>query len=85
MRFRHWEIILLPIVLLGLCCYDLVGQTMIAQLYEGTAPSWLMELINTVYPRFAVEKHRFELSFFQEKAWQLLTRASFVVLVGIVL
>ncbi|MFP4290146.1 MAG: HTTM domain-containing protein [Cyclobacteriaceae bacterium] len=42
--------------------------------YEGEAPAWFQGLIDQLYPRFAVEKQRFELAFFLQKADQIIIR-----------
>ncbi|MCP4522476.1 MAG: hypothetical protein GY827_12415 [Cytophagales bacterium] len=49
-------------------------------LYEGKADTWFQEIIEQVYPRFEVEKHRFNLSFFLEKSQQVILRVSMFVL-----
>lgn len=42
--------------------------------YEGNAPQWFNAFIDHLYPRFTVEKQRFELSFFLYKTDQILIR-----------
>ena len=53
---------------------------LVTQAYFGTAPDWFMAVVNAVYPRFAVEKHRFEAAFFLRHADQIVLRAGLVVL-----
>lgn len=48
--------------------------------YEGSAPDWFQQLIDILYPRFQVEKQRFELSFFLFKADQILVRTLLLAL-----
>ncbi|WP_277479694.1 HTTM domain-containing protein [Catalinimonas alkaloidigena] len=51
---------------------------MVILAYEDNAPYWLEHLIEVLYPRFIVEKQRFELSFFLYKADQILIRTLLV-------
>jgi len=46
--------------------------------FDDTAPGWFMAVVNGLYPRFAVEKHRFELSFFLRHADQIVIRFGLV-------
>jgi len=50
-------------------------------IYDDAAPGFFTSLINELYPRFAVEKHRFPLAFFLDKADQIFLRGSFVLLI----
>ncbi|WKN30778.1 hypothetical protein PZB74_17625 [Porifericola rhodea] len=54
--------------------------------YKGSAPYWFQEIVHSLYPRFIVEKQRFELEFFLYKADQIVIR-TFLVLTfsGVVL
>jgi len=47
-------------------------------IYDDAAPRFFTSFINELYPRFAVEKHRFPLEFFLRKADQIFLRGSFV-------
>lgn len=42
--------------------------------YKGDAPQWFGTFIDLLYPRFSIEKQRFELSFFLYKTDQILIR-----------
>ncbi len=73
------------LLILGVLCYFFLIRDLITQLYNGHSPSWFAEIIHAVYPRFAVEKQRFELDFFLQKANQLVFRFVLVNLVGMIL
>lgn len=47
------------------------------------ASKWLTNLIDTFYPRFFTEKHRFQLEFFLGKAEQILIRFSFLSILAL--
>lgn len=51
---------------------------MVQQVFDGTAPGWFAAVVNWTYPRFAVEKHRFELAFFVRHADQATIRFGLV-------
>jgi hypothetical protein len=53
-------------------------RQLVEQSFYGTAPGWFMGLINSLYPRFAVEKHRFELAFFLRHADQIVIRLELI-------
>jgi hypothetical protein len=59
--------------------YMLWLRGLVTQAHLGTAPDWFMAVVNAVYPRFAVEKHRFEAAFFLRHADQIVLRAGLVV------
>ena len=61
--------------------YYLYGYNLIEDLYLGTAPETISSLVNAIYPRFEIEKHRHTLIFFQEKANQVFFRSFFVLLI----
>jgi hypothetical protein len=54
------------------------GRTLAEAAVAGTAPDWFQALVNTAYPRLAVEKHRFEATFFLRKADQVVLRFALV-------
>jgi uncharacterized membrane protein (DUF485 family) len=56
------------------CGYGAWGRELVVQTWEGTAPLWWTHVLHWLYPRFEVEKHRFELSFFLQKADQVVIR-----------
>jgi hypothetical protein len=47
------------------------------------APKWFTSIIDTFYPRFFTEKHRFELNFFLGKAEQILIRFAFLSILAL--
>jgi hypothetical protein len=72
----------LSIICLGLALfYFSHARGWVSMAYEGNAPVWLENLMQLVYPRFEVEKHRFELSFFINKADQLVFRLIFLAFI----
>jgi len=76
---RTKTLILFLLLLAGLVAgYVGWGRTLAAAAVAGTAPEWLQELVNAVYPRLAVEKHRFEAAFFLRKADQVVLRFALV-------
>lgn len=54
-------------------------QKQVVLLYEGNTDSFFSNLIHQIYPRFEVEKHRFDLSFFIEKSQQVILRVSIFI------
>lgn len=60
---------LFPVIL-----YILFFRNYVQEAYHDTAPDWVQQLIHTFYPRFVVEKHRFDLAFFLNKADQVCLR-----------
>lgn len=79
----RWEIVVGFTYLVGLISYLLIIREWIPQVYEGTAPNWFQELIHGIYPRFAIEKSRFNLPFFLAKADQVIIRAGLVLFLGL--
>ncbi len=73
-----WAGMGLGAILLYLGCL----REMVSQSFYGTAPDWFMTLVNAVYPRFSVEKHRFDMPFFLHHADQVVIR--FGLLYGLV-
>jgi hypothetical protein len=53
-------------------------RTSIINIYQGDPDAFLNFLIDNFYPRFAVEKQRFDLTFFLKKANQVVFRFIFV-------
>ncbi|OJJ23711.1 hypothetical protein BKI52_05010 [marine bacterium AO1-C] len=52
--------------------------------YDQKAPAWFQSLVQTIYPRFGVEKQRFPLAFFLKKADQVVLRFALVsIAIGI--
>lgn len=68
--------LLLPIA--GLLIHFFYLHTAITEAYKGQPDAFLKFLINTLYPRFEVEKHRFDLLFFIQKSDQVVYRFVFV-------
>ncbi len=76
---RTKTLIIFLLLLAGLLAgYAAWGRTLAAAAVAGTAPEWLQGLVNAVYPRLAVEKHRFEAAFFLRKADQVVLRFALV-------
>jgi hypothetical protein len=82
MKVRSVFILILVFWVLVGCLYGWFLRDWVTQAYEGSAPAFFTHLINEIYPRFAVEKHRFPLAFFLNKADQIFIRGSFVLLVA---
>ncbi len=79
---RIHTLIISLLLLAGLAAgYAGWGRTLAGAAVEGTAPEWFQGLVNTAYPRLAVEKHRFEAAFFLRKADQVVIR--FVLVAGL--
>jgi len=60
--------------------YLVFFRSLVEKSYYDQAPGWFSEMVEAVYPRFEVEKERFELSFFQNKADQIVIRFGLVSL-----
>ncbi|MDN5200618.1 hypothetical protein QQ008_04575 [Fulvivirgaceae bacterium BMA10] len=54
-------------------------RSQIEEIYIGRSNTWFSQLIETVYPRFEVEKKRFDLDFFKYKADQVVIRFNVIV------
>ncbi len=52
---------------------------LVKEYFKGSAPDWVNTLIELIYPRMATERNRFPVSFFEEKALQVIVRISFVL------
>jgi hypothetical protein len=50
----------------------------LSEIYAGSSESWLKWMVNKIYPRFSVERARFPLSFFLDKADQVIIRFSLI-------
>jgi hypothetical protein len=76
-------------LLLSVCAvasfYLLSIRSGLSEIYSGSAEGWLKLTVNKIYPRFSVEKERFPLSFFMEKADQVIIRFSFVSVAAAIL
>lgn len=64
-------------LLLVLVIYIFLLRDIVVLAYEGRAPGFIDEMINLLYPRFEVEKHRFPLYFFLSKTDQIIFRMFF--------
>ncbi len=58
---------------------------LVPQVFHGNAPAWFTAIVNWTYPRFGVEKHRFELAFFVRHADQIVIRFGLVNAVALAL
>ncbi len=81
---KSWFLLKLAGVLwlLFIAAYLLYFRNLVAEAYQGTAPNFVVNFIDWVYPRFSVEKYRFDLSFFLHKADQILLRMTFILVAG---
>jgi hypothetical protein len=81
---RNMLLLWLACIAAMLLLYVFAGRELILAALEGKAPAWFEELIAIFYPRFAVEKHRFDTFFFLSKADQVIIRFGLlqVVLLG---
>jgi len=68
----------LGLILLLLVGYWWEWRHWVALAYEQKAPHWFQSLVQTIYPRFGVEKQRFPLDFFLQKADQVMLRFALV-------
>ena len=64
----------LAVSVLATVLYLFFFRSLVSEAYHNNAPSWFSNLISLAYPRFEVEKQRFELAFFQYKADQIVLR-----------
>lgn len=78
-------VFILFIVLLTDLVYALFLRDLVYESYKGTSPAWLNSFIDIFYPRFKVEKYRFNFSFFQDKSDQVILRFSLVVITTCIL
>jgi hypothetical protein len=67
-------LIWLIFLFIQLVLYYVLFRNLVEAAYQNEAPVWFEELIQAVYPRFTIEKHRFNLHFFLEKADQVIWR-----------
>ena len=79
---RNIALLCILLSLLIAILYLVFFRELVMQAYYGTAPAWFSTLVDELYPRFAVEKQRFELAFFQYKADQVIIRISLVLLLS---
>jgi len=63
----------------GALMYAFGIRELVAEAYDETAPAWFMAVVNGIYPRFGVEKHRFELAFFLRHADQIVVRSGLLL------
>ena len=80
MKAKYILVLILIFWVVIICLYGLLFREWVIQAYHGTAPDFFINLINGMYPRFAVEKHRFPLAFFLNKADQIFLRGSCMIL-----
>jgi hypothetical protein len=78
---------LLPFAILAIAFamtlgYILSIRTELSEIYSGSSEGWLKSMVDKIYPRFAVEKERFPLSFFLDKADQAVIRFSLVSIIA---
>lgn len=71
--------------LLATLAYIFWLRGLVSQSFHGTAPAWFGAVVHWVYPRFEVERHRFELAFFLRHADQIAIRFGLVNMVAMVL
>lgn len=76
---QHITLVLVITALMIASLYFFWLRSLVQQAYDGNAPVWFMSLTEHMYPRFEVEKQRFELTFFQHKADQVIIRLAFVL------
>jgi len=76
---RNSPVYLIPgLILLLLFGYWWEWRQWVILAYEQKAPNWFQSLVQIIYPRFGVEKQRFPLSFFLQKADQVILRFALV-------
>lgn len=80
-RRRHIAVLLVLLPVMAVSLYAFFFRQLIGEVYAGTAPDWFTTLVDRLYPRFPVEKQRFELAFFQHKADQVILRMSGLLLI----
>jgi hypothetical protein len=80
-RSKIFILIYLTIVVAVVLLYILLFRNLVCLAYAGNSPEWFNSLIDFFYPRFIVEKNRFELSFFLQKADQVIIRFSLTITV----
>ena len=76
----------IAIVLFGIgttFIYHAFIRDLVILVYADQAPSWFDDLVAAIYPRFVVERHRFELSLFLNKADQIFIRLNFCLAIGL--
>ncbi|WP_299457710.1 hypothetical protein [uncultured Microscilla sp.] len=76
--YIYWVVALLLSTLL--LAYWLEWRHWVTLAYQQQAPDWFQTLIQRIYPRFGVEKQRFPLEFFIDKADQVVGRFAFISL-----
>ncbi|WP_157558732.1 hypothetical protein [Microscilla marina] len=76
--YIYWGIALLLSTLL--LAYWLEWRHWVTLAYQQQAPEWFQTLVQRIYPRFGVEKQRFPLEFFLDKADQVVGRFALISL-----
>lgn len=59
--------------------YLTLFNPLVKDYFNGSAPDWFNSMIELIYPRMNTERNRFPVSFFEEKALQVVVRISFVL------
>ena len=87
MKFRLSPPILIAIALIAVIqlVFFMVLKPMAGLAFQDQAPDWFARILDFLYPRFEVEKHRLGSEFFEAKALQLNLRASLGVLAFFIL
>ncbi len=75
----------LLLLIITVAAYVLGLRELVVAAWHDRAPDWFNALVAAVYPRFLVEKHRFDLPFFLAKADQVMIRFTLVNLASWVL
>jgi hypothetical protein len=81
-RQKHIALLILALATVGASAYLLYCRAWVGLAYTGEAPDWFMQVVSTLYPRFEVEKQRFELAFFLDKADQVVIRMSLLLVLS---
>ena len=83
MNRKHTFIFIPVAVILAFCLfYEISLRPLIIEAYQGSAPQWFTDIVNFLYPRFEIEKERFDLAFFLKRADQVLYRFTFVSIIS---
>jgi hypothetical protein len=65
-----YGIVLLGIIVAAICYFAIIPD-LVKLIFQDRAPAWFSTLVNSFYPRFEVEKHRFDAAFFINKSIQI--------------
>ena len=83
-RLKPYIYLIFGLLIAGVLSYWLGWRHWVVLAYEQKAPDWFQALIQMVYPRFGVEKQRFSLDFFLNKADQVMYRLALVSIIAFV-